>query len=184
MVYNMKKNGIMFLRISLHSGRVLDLSLNGGGDADAGAFVIAWFLGEAALSVQNSLTGAISTATYRADTNLDGMFEEKDTVADKNLFCLIGPYSFSCGNLVPSALKSSNRVTLLGKTTGGGSCMVLPMSTADGSMFRISAPFHISYVKNGSYYDTDQGIDPDCVIVNPENFYDREALTEYINQLF
>jgi len=67
--------------------------------------------------------------------------------------------------------------------SGGGSCMVLPMSTADGSMFQISAPFHISYVKNGSYYDTDQWIDPDFVIVNPENFYDREALTEYINQL-
>ena len=39
-------------------------------------------------------------------------------------------------------------------------------------------------MKNGSYYDTDTGIQPDCIIVNPEHFYDREALTDYINRLF
>jgi len=42
----------------------------------------------------------------------------------------------------------------------------------------------MSYLKNGSYYDTDQGIDPDFVIEKLGNFYDREALTKYINQLF
>ena len=39
-------------------------------------------------------------------------------------------------------------------------------------------------MKNGSYYDTDTGIQPDCIIVKPEHFYDREALTDYINRLF
>ena len=42
----------------------------------------------------------------------------------------------------------------------------------------------MSYQKNGSYYDIDTGIEPDCYIVKPENYYDREALTDYINQLF
>ena len=163
---------------------VIDLSLNGGGAIDAGAFVAAWYLGEGAVSVRSSLTGAASTGVYRVDTNLDGEFDDKDTVADKNLFCLISPYSFSCGNLVPNIFKASHRVTLIGQTSGGGSCSVLPMSTADGSIFQISSPNRMSYMKNGSYYDTDTGIDPDCVIVKPENFYDREALTEYINQLF
>ena len=163
---------------------VIDLSLNGGGAIDAGAFVAAWFLGEGAVSVRSSLTGAVSTGVYRVDTNLDGKYDEKDTVADRNLFCIISPYSFSCGNLVPNIFKASHRVTLLGQTSGGGSCSVLPMTTAAGSMFQISSPNRMSYMKNGSYYDTDTGIDPDCLIVKPENFYNREALTEYINQLF
>ena len=163
---------------------VVDLALNGGGAIDAGAFLAAWFLGEGAVSVRSSLTGAVSTGVYRADINLDGTFDEKDTVADKNLFCIVSPYSFSCGNLVPNVFKASHRVTILGQTSGGGSCSVLPMTTAAGSMFQISSPYRMSYMKNGSYYDTDTGIDPDCQIVKPENFYNREALTEYINQLF
>ena len=163
---------------------VMDLSLNGGGQANAAAIAAAWYLGEAAISVRSSLTGAISTATYRFDANLDHQFDEKDCVLDKNLFCLIGPYSFSCGNLVPSIFRSSNRVTLLGKTSGGGSCSILCLSTAYGASFQISSPNRLSYLKNGSYYDTDTGIVPDCYIMKPENFYDREALTEYINQLF
>ena len=130
------------------------------------------------------MTGATSTSTYRADINLDGEFDERDTVQDKNLFCLIGPYSFSCGNLVPNLFKSSRRVTLLGRESGGGSCSVLSMSTAYGTLFNISSPLRMSFLMNGSFYDTDTGIEPDCVIVQPENFYDREALTEYINQLF
>ena len=42
----------------------------------------------------------------------------------------------------------------------------------------------MSFLKNGSFYDIDQGIDPDVYIDNIANFYDREALTDYINSLF
>ena len=82
---------------------------------DAAVFVLGWFLGDAPFSVKNMTTGAMSTSVYRADVNLDREFDEKDTVADKNLFCLISPVSFSCGNLVPAALKSSQKVTLVGQ---------------------------------------------------------------------
>ena len=163
---------------------VIDLSLNGGGAIDAAACVCAWYLGEASFSIRSSMTGAVSTGKYRVDTNLDGVFDEADTVSDRNLYCLIGPYSFSCGNLVPNVFRSSGRVTLLGGTSGGGSCSVLPMSTAYGTSFNISSPKRMSYLKNGSYYDIDTGIEPDCYIVKPKNYYDREALTDYINQLF
>ena len=163
---------------------VIDLSVNGGGELDAAAFVAAWYLGEADLSVRSSLTGAVSTGIYQADVNLDKVFDEKDTVADKNLYCIISPYSFSCGNLIPNIFKASHKVTLLGQTSGGGSCTILPMSNAIGSMFQVSSPYRMSYRKNGSYYDTDTGIDPDVQIVKPENIYNRQALTDYINQLF
>ena len=162
---------------------VLDLSNNSGGAVDAAVVVLGWFLGDAPFSVKNMATGAMSTSIYRADVNLDHVFDEKDTVSDKNLYCLISPVSFSCGNLVPAALKSSQKVTLLGRTSGGGSCVVQPASTAYGTLFQISAPHRISFLKNGSFYDIDQGIEPDYYIDHIANFYNRAALTDYINGL-
>ena len=163
---------------------VLDLSNNTGGAVDAAVVVLSWFLGEAPFSVKNMATGALSTAVYRADINLDHKFDENDTVADKHLYCLISPVSFSCGNLVPAGLKSSQKVTLIGRTSGGGSCSVQPMTTAYGTVFQISSAMRMSFLKNGSFYDIDQGIEPDYYIDNIENYYDRAALTKFINGLF
>lgn len=163
---------------------VLDLSNNTGGDVDAAVVVLSWFLGDAPFSVKNMATGAMSTAVYRADINLDHVFDERDTVADKNLFCIISPVSFSCGNLVPAAFKSSQKVTLIGRTTGGGSCVVQPVTTAWGTVFDISAPQRMSFLKNGSFYDIDQGVEPDCHISRIANYYDRAAMTDFINGLF
>jgi hypothetical protein len=72
----------------------------------------------------------------------------------------------------------------MGRTSGGGSCTVLPMSTAWGSIFQISSNKRMSFLKNGSYYDIDQGFEPDVYIDNIAGFYDREALTERINALY
>ena len=162
---------------------VLDLSTNIGGASDAAIFTMSWFLGEAPFSLVNPLTGAQRTALYRADVNLDREFDERDTVGDKNLYCLTSPVSFSCGNLVPAVFKSSGRVTLIGDTTGGGSCVVQPMSSAWGSLYQISGPMRVSFVINGSYYDADRGVDPDVHLTKAETYYDREKLTELINGL-
>ena len=162
---------------------VIDLSNNSGGAADAAIFMMSWFLEEAPFSSTNPITGAKRTALYRADVNLDRVFDEKDTLAGKNLYCLVSPASFSCGNLVPCVFRSSGRVTLIGDTTGGGSCVVLPMSSAWGTMFQISGPTQVSFVKNGSYYDTDRGVDPDVFLTKIENYCDRVKLTEFINSL-
>lgn len=162
---------------------VMDLSLNGGGAAPAAVFAICWFLGDAQVSAADPLSGAESTVSYRADLNLDHRFDEYDSLSGLNLFCLISPISFSCGNLVPWAFKEDGRVTLLGKTTGGGSCVVRQLSTAWGTAYQISGDIRISFVKNGAYYNVDKGVDPDCFIRSYDDFYDREALTAYIHEL-
>jgi len=162
---------------------VIDLSCNGGGSVDAAAFVIAWFLGEASLYLTNPVTGASSCTTYRCDTNLDKEYTDADTVSGYNLYCLTSPLSFSCGNLVPAAFQLSNKVTIIGQTAGGGSCMVLPLSTASGSMFQTSGTNRLSVIKNGAYYDIDKGITPDVILTKIDSFYDREELTDYINSL-
>ena len=115
---------------------------------------------------------------------MDGVFDEEDCIADRNLCCLISPVSFSCGNLVPAALKSSQNVTLLGRTSGGGSCVVQPLSTAYGTSFQISGRLRLSFLKNGSFYDIDQGVDPDYYIDDLSHYYDRAALTDFINGLY
>lgn len=162
---------------------VIDLSNNLGGSVDAAIFLMGWILGDAPFSVKDTFTGALSTAYYRADVNLDRKFNSGDVLDDKNIFVLISPVSFSCGNLVPAALKASDKVTLLGRTTGGGSCIVQPLSTAWGTFFQISGPQRMSFLKNGSFYDIDTGVAPDFTLIKPERYYDREKLTEYINNL-
>ena len=139
---------------------------------------------ECTVNVKSTLTGASSSVLYTADVNLDKKTDEKDTVSDRNLFCLISPVSFSAANTVASALKASGRVTMLGGRTCGGSSAVTSMSTAYGSLFQLSTTFRMSTVKNGSFYDIDQGVEPDYLIMDPDHFYDRDALAEYINQLY
>ena len=164
---------------------VLDLSLNLGGAAPAAGFVISTFLGDAHLSVRDSLTGACGTYAYKSDSNFDKEFDEKDTLANKDLrlFCLTSKVSFSCGNLVPCIFKQSGDVALIGHHTGGGACGVTPLSTADGSVFKTSSNMQLSFLRNGSFYDVDQGVDPDYYIHDLGFLYDRKALAEYINTL-
>ena len=99
------------------------------------------------------------------------------------VWCLTSSNSFSCGNLVPAALKMSERVPIIGQTSGGGSCAVLPCTTASGTLFQISSNLQLSTVRNGSFYNIDQGIEPDVPLMWPESFYDREALVEYLHTL-
>ena len=163
---------------------VMDLSTNSGGDAEAAIFVIGWFLGEAPVSLVHTFCGTRVTNVYRIDANQDRVFDSKDSLyADYNLYCLCSPLSFSCGNLVPWAYHSSGMVTLIGDTTGGGSCVVQPMATAWGTVFQTSGTSRLAFVRNGSYYDIDQGVTPDLHLSNIRNYFDREALAEIIHNM-
>ena len=163
---------------------VIDLSNNGGGNADAAIFVISWLLGEADIALRDTFTGAESNAIYLADVNLDGQYDGQDNVAEGyRLYCLTTNNSFSCGNLVPAACRSSGKVTLIGQTTGGGSCVVLPCTTAAGTLFQVSGSKQISIIRNGSFYNTDAGVEPDFRLDKPESYYDRPALVEYLHNL-
>jgi C-terminal processing protease CtpA/Prc len=163
---------------------VLDVSCNMGGQSTSAVYTLGAFLGAASISAKDTLTGAMVTGNYEIDINLDGKIDEEDQVLlDKNLFCLESPVSFSCANLVTCAFKSSNRVSLLGRASGGGACIVYPFSTADGSYFQTSGNVQLSFLKNGSFYDNDQGAEPDFPLTKLESFYARQALAEYINEI-
>ena len=165
---------------------VLDLSRNTGGASNSAAYTIAAFLGDAEISIENTTTGARVTNVYRADTNLDNEFDENDTLDGKGLqlYCLTSPASFSCGNLVPCVFKSSGKVSIIGKQSGGGSCSIMGLTTAGGSIIRISSCYRISFMKNGAFYDTDQGAPVDFSIRDYDHYYDRKALNKYLDGLY
>ena len=162
---------------------VVDLSCNTGGAIDACIYLAAWMLGKTDVSIENSLTGSKSTTTYSVDVNLDGEFDEDDTISDKNLYCIISPVSFSCGNYAPSLLKASGDVTIVGKKSSGGGCMVNSAFTADATPFSISGVKQLAMVKNGTYYSIDIGVEPDISLTKIERFYDRVELTNYLKNL-
>ena len=62
--------------------------------------------------------------------------------------------------------------------------MVGVATTAWGTSYRYSSSSRLSFVKNGAYYDVDQGVHPDFDIKDYAHFYDREALTEFIHGLY
>ena len=162
---------------------VLDLSCNSGGMVDAAVYVVAWMLGYCDFHLTNPITNNFSTASYKIDANLDGIFDEKDNISHLNLYCITSLASFSCGNLVPALLKESGRVTLMGGTSGGGSCIVQHTTTADGCILTMSSPSNLATVANGSYYIIDRGVEPHVHFSKMESFFDREGLTELINEM-
>lgn len=164
---------------------VIDLSNNGGGQLDAAVFVISWVLGMDQFNTQDTMSGAQYTARYRADVNLDGKITDDDRLdlSKVHVFCLTSPLSFSCGNLTPTSFKDDGRVTLLGRKSGGGACIVQNALAPDGTVFQFSSRAKLCTVRNGSYYDVDQGIDPDVAINIVDHFYDRNWLTDFINSL-
>ena len=113
-----------------------------------------------------------------------GKYDPGDTVYKQfNLYCLISPSSFSCGNLVPAIFDQAGGITLIGQRSGGGSNVVLPATTASGMVFQMSGPLQITTFTNGSLYGVDTGVEPHVRLNRFESFYDREGLVEMIHNL-
>ncbi len=161
---------------------VLDLSRNSGGDVNTPACVLSWFLGDGYTAIANTFTGGLGISRYKADINRDHQFTEEDSLfGKKKLFCLISPLTFSSANMTAAVLKSSGVVTMIGQTTRGGSGIVTPAVTGWDSCFTMSGFRTVVTVKNGSWYDADQGVTPDVYLADAGTFCDREKLTEIIH---
>lgn len=167
---------------------VIDDSINTGGSVDAGIYINAWIKhGEESFVTTNTFTNAQSVCRYKIDTNFDGVFDEDDSLLglspETKIYCLTSGVSFSCGNYMPSSIKGSENVTIIGQRTSGGTCCLKVLSTALGDFYTTSSPYRLDRIVNGSKYSIDTGIDPDVYISNYENLYDRTKLVELINNL-
>ena len=152
--------------------------------ADAAIDVVNAFLGYCAVTTRDKFTVSQMTSLYKVDSNLDGVIDENDSFKkDLNKYVLTSRASFSCGNLVPALLKEGG-VTVIGETTGGGSCIVYQTATANGTFFQMSGPTEIVTYKNGRLTSVDDGVTPDYKITSFEKYYDREGLVSWIKTLY
>ena len=119
---------------------IVDITSNGGGSADIVMAMTSLIMNKSYLSYDNPLTGQRSIVEYEVDRNFDGVFDEKDKDVKYNLnfAVLSSDVSFSCGNLFPSMLKDAG-IPVVGEISGGGSCAIQAMCTADGFCFQISS---------------------------------------------
>ena len=144
---------------------IIDITANGGGSADIVMAMTSLIMDKSYISQDNSLTGQRAIVEYEVDRNFDGVFDgkDKDVHYDLNFAVLTSDVSFSCGNLFPSMLKDAG-IPVMGEASGGGSCAIQAMCTADGFCFQISSFRARLNTLDGK--NIDEGIDPSIPIPN------------------
>ncbi len=167
---------------------ILDFSVNTGGAIISMIDTLGFLSDDPVMyTTTNQISGETGTAYYRIDANDDGDYTDNDSYAnDYNFYVLTSPVSFSCGNLFPSIVKNMGSATLIGETSGGGTCSVLTLVMPDGTTFNTSSaslslasPVYQDGILTGSELIED-GITPD-IAVSSENFYNDEYLVNLIN---
>ena len=119
---------------------IFDLSCNSGGSPDVMMAILAAATGQTQLYGIHKLTGRGMTFTFEADTNFDGIFDEKDKELkyDFNYGVLVTRHAFSCGNLFPFIIQEAGAV-LIGEPSSGGSCCVQVGTDAEGFSYMMSS---------------------------------------------
>ena len=183
---------------------IFDLSCNDGGSSDVLMAILAMTTGQDQLSGRQKITGQEMTFTFEADTNLDGVFDEKDkeTRYDFNYGVLVTRHAFSCGNLFPCVIQDAGAV-LIGEPSGGGSCCIQIGTDAEGLSYVMSSGQWQLVDPQGG--DVEGGCNIDLPIEPPsndtvdaliallgvdegfpsfENYYDEAMLDEMMNDWF
>ena len=162
---------------------VVDISAATGDDMTGAIYTIGWLAGTGCVNVNDTLTGSQSSTRYSSDVNLDGRVDMADSIQDRRRFLLISPVTGAAGNVAAASLAQSD-VRLVGQTTSGGACDVMPIALADGTVLLISGNLRVSALENGSYYDVNKGVVPQFRLAHPWNFYDRDTLSVYLDALY
>ena len=147
---------------------VIDLSCNGGGSSAVVNYMMALMTnkdGTRNLVVHRQLktmTGSIIHSDYEVDLNLDGAVDEKDKEVyyDFEYMILTSGCSFSCGNLLP-CVASDAGITIIGETSGGGSCGMMPIFTPEGTYYTLSG--YTKFIRADNT-DVEAGAAPDYVL--------------------
>lgn len=165
---------------------IIDCSSNMGGSTDLLTAFTSVLYDDSRSYYINTMTGQRCECIYDVDRNFDGKFDEKDKEVKNhlNLGVLCSACTWSCGNLF-TALMKAHGALVIGEMSGGGSCALQYMTTADGLDYRISSfRSHLTY--NGGQ-SVDPGIEPHKQLDrknHPESFYDIEALGKMMDEYY
>ena len=163
---------------------VIDITLNGGGALNAIPWLEAYLTDDPFTLIRTSMTGEISEVHYSIDLDRNGTKGEvTDTYKGKyDFFLMTSNYSFSCGTAFPTFVKAGHMATIIGETSGGGSCAVGVMSTASGTVLRSSSIFQMGYFVGDTFVLNENGIEPDYTF-SRNNFYNDAAINAFVNGL-
>ena len=156
---------------------LFDLSYNEGGASDALAFITTLSVGANRIYGIDKLTGRRMTVTFEVDTNLDGVFDERDAdvIYDQfNYGVLTSMQAFSCGNLFPFMMQGAGAV-LLGEPTSGGSCCVQLAPLSDGDLLCFSSG--LWQVTDGNYISVEDGCKTDLPIDHEESIITEDGFS-------
>ena len=139
---------------------VLDLTCNNGGDLGVLQTITTLLAGKRAVTYENVLTKQRGVNEALVDANFDRVFDDKDKgprYPELNIAIMTSDYAYSCGNLLPSQMKDFGYL-IIGEKSGGGSCSIQKMCTAEGFCYQISsARFRIL---NKAGENIDVGVEP------------------------
>ena len=161
---------------------IFDVTVNGGGDTNALVPMLGFLTDKVQINMYNPLNKQTGYLAYQIDTNLDGVYDEKDNYKDDyNYFVLTSNYSFSCANLFTATCKEYGLATIIGEQSGGGACVVYYTSTPDGRCYRISGNMR-DCDKTDSTKHFDFGVPVDYELERI-NFYNDTYLDQFVNNL-
>ena len=183
---------------------IFDLSCNSGGSPDVMMAILEVATGQTQLYGIHKITDRRMTFTFEADTNFDGVYDEKDKEVryDFNYGVLVTRHAFSCGNLFPVIIQEAGAV-LIGEPSSGGSCCVQVGTDAEGFSYMMSsAQWQLTDsggtdVEGGCRIDipveTEEGgrvnsflslVGVDEGLSNYEKFFDVDHLSDLMNDWF
>ena len=161
---------------------VIDITTNPGGSLDVVMLITSLFANYSDTRYENTMTGQRCVVSYEVDRNLDGKYDEKDAEVNYplNVAILTSNFSFSCGNMLPALMKDQN-ILILGERSGGGSCAVQQMVTADGFDYSLSS-FRTRLVDK-NWQNIDGGVTPH-ITIERSKLYDIAYLGTLIDQWY
>ena len=153
---------------------LFDLTCNSGGSSDVLMAILGLTTGRDTLLGRNVLTGQSIRATFEADCNFDGVFDERDREArfDFHYGVLTTRQAFSCGNLFPVVMRESGAV-VIGEPTGGGSCCIQVGTDVHGIRYVMSSAQWQLVDENGE--DVERGCTVDIPLM-PRYFDPLDSL--------
>lgn len=175
-----KKDGVKNL--------ILDLSLNVGGSSNNVVGMIGMIRSESKQSffAQNVMEGKNCIFNLLMDRNFDGVFNSLDDTNPKydcsglRIGVLVSKQAFSSGNIFPALMKGYG-YPIIGERSGGGSCTIQMMLTADGFQYIISS--YRSRATNQKFEDIDPGVAPtEGMELKYDDFYLLDNLGKLISK--
>ena len=148
---------------------VINLANNGGGYA-AGLVSILGFMspdGEVLITSRDMTSEKYREEYYHVDTNLDGVFDDKDGFGGKyDFYILTSGSAYSCGTALPFYAQQQGLAKIMGTKPGGGDCCLATFLDAFGMSGAISGNMTLGVMTDKGFISDEKAVKPDIKMMD------------------